>query len=286
LRVGFVDGAKCPLMEPSAAVTRAVQEVVELLREAGHEVVEFDRTSRANPGRKAMFPWPADPLALAGDLSNVEAYRIYSGIVLGEGGMFGFMKALRGQELFRDYGLMWFGANIPDALRPLILWIFRYVLGEKRKAHVFQYLSKSGRTVRQLYHESTDGLRQFQQRWLDQYKELELDFLIMPQFPLPAWDHGLGKTVVTCSVWTFVGNMLRWPVGQMPVTKVRSDEEFYEPKLHSGTDSVARAMRVPMAKSEGLPIGVQVMCPEWEDEKVMDSMKIIDELVKRRNAVR
>ena len=97
---------------------------------------------------------------------------IYTGIVLGEGGMFGFLKALQGQDLFRDYGMMYFATNIPDVLRPLILWVFRNVLGEKRKAHVFQYVSKSGIMVRTLYHEKTDGLRDFQKRWLAQYREL------------------------------------------------------------------------------------------------------------------
>ena len=115
---------------------------------------------------------------------------------------------------------------------------------------------------------------------------MELDFLIMPQFPVPAWNHGLGKTLTAASVWTFVGNLLRWPIGQIPVTKVRSDEEFYEPRAHSSVDSVAKAMRAPMSGAARLPVGVQVMCPEWEDEKVIDCMKIVDDLVKRRNAGR
>jgi amidase len=287
LRVGFVDGTKCPWMEPAAPVNRAVQEVIEALRAAGHEGVEFDRSSRAHASDEKMRVQASLGASdLPRDLSNTEAYRIYCGIMLGDGGMFGFTKALQGQTLFRDYGMMYFGANIPDVLRPLLLWVFRNVLGENRKAQVFQYLSKSSSTVRKLYQETTDGLREFQKGWLTQYKDLELDCLIMPQYPLPAWDNGLGKTLVACAVWTFVGNLLRWPIGQMPVTTVRSDEEVYEPKSHTGADSVARAMRQAMLKSQGLPVGVQIMCPEWEDEKVLDCMKIIDTLLQNRNAKR
>ena len=44
---------------------------MEALREAGHEVVEFDRCGRAD-GKAS-----ADPLECAGDLSNVEAYRTH-----------------------------------------------------------------------------------------------------------------------------------------------------------------------------------------------------------------
>jgi hypothetical protein len=58
------------------------------------------------------------------------------------------------------------------------------------------------------------------------------------------------------------GNLLHWPAGIVPVTHVRSDEQFYPSNSDLPADQrcvLAAKARTAMQDSEGLPVCAQVL---------------------------
>ncbi len=121
----------------------------------------------------------------------------------------------------------------------------------------------------------------FQRLFLAQYEDLDLDCLIMPGVAVPAWPHGAFKNLFPACCYAFAINLLRWPCGTIPVTKVRADEQRYESDIR---DCMTKLARKSMVNSAGLPIGIQIMTPPFEDERCMRCMREIEALLKQTTA--
>lgn len=95
---------------------------------------------------------------------------------------------------------------------------------------------------------------------LEEYlKSYQIDAIVSPVFPIPAFKHGQFKKVgfgfFYCSIWNFYD----YPGCTIPnIHKVKKEEteEYFDFKF--GDDSVTKAARENLKGSEGLPIGVQV----------------------------
>jgi len=105
------------------------------------------------------------------------------------------------------------------------------------------------------------------------------DAIICPVTSLPAWTHGsagmLGSGGVYCVLW----NLLGYPAGVVPVTRVREDEAT--PRAAS-RDLVERAARSVEAGSAGLPVGVQVIARPWQEHIALAVMRTIQEAARTR----
>lgn len=90
-------------------------------------------------------------------------------------------------------------------------------------------------------------------------------------------------------------NLIDHPVGTVPVTRVDPvtdglTEEWTDPTLGEGHGSLLvegmlykgnKAM-YDVQKMSGLPIGVQVVGKKWEEEKVIEMMKLVDGALGKR----
>jgi Asp-tRNA(Asn)/Glu-tRNA(Gln) amidotransferase A subunit family amidase len=100
--------------------------------------------------------------------------------------------------------------------------------------------------------------------------------------------------------YTFLANVLHWPAGTVPVTCVNASEESYplDALPSNQRDSIAKVCPIlslslslalvphslPLAQlvqksvvgSTGLPVGVQVLTPMWQDEKCIFVMSEIE----------
>mmetsp|Transcript_17335 Transcript_17335/g.25806 ORF Transcript_17335/g.25806 Transcript_17335/m.25806 type:complete len:98 (+) Transcript_17335:317-610(+) len=78
-----------------------------------------------------------------------------------------------------------------------------------------------------------------------------------------------------------LSNLLLWPSGVVPVTTIREDEAYYSlvdlPK--NQRDSFARLASKVMEGSAGLPLSVAVLTSSFQDEKCLQVMKVIEDLV-------
>jgi fatty acid amide hydrolase len=85
----------------------------------------------------------------------------------------------------------------------------------------------------------------------------------------------------TCTACTlsstpvFMWNYFNFPAGVVPITKVKENEQIYQPMYD---DNFARAFKGNAEGSLGLPVGVQVVGLPWRDELVVETMKLIDSL--------
>ena len=111
--------------EPAEACKRAVRGTAELLRAAGHEVVEFA------------------PLEMA------EAAKLYVALLSADGNFRGFLDGIDGENLHPNYAFLCKVACIPNWIRPLLSAIMRHTLGEPRKADLV--LSSSAKTAHEYW---------------------------------------------------------------------------------------------------------------------------------------
>eukprot|EP00392_Amoebophrya_sp_AT5.2_P003189 g3194.t1 len=269
LRIGFVLDDQ--FIEPCATTKRAMKSTIELLEKNGHTLVPFDE---CGDDEVNLF----DPER--GDLSLWHAYRLYTG-VFADGGMYGLKRnGLQGQPLIQDYALVSLAASLPDRffVREVILFFMKYFLCERRKAHAFSTMCSQSKTVREFWNFHCDGLKRYQARWLRQFEDLELDCLIYPCVPLPAFPHGVGKTLVAALSYTWIFNLLKWPCGTLPVARVEPGEEEYNPAKF-GSDTLSVNARKTLKDSVGMPVGLQIACPEWEDEKCLQIMSYVEGLL-------
>lgn len=104
-------------------------------------------------------------------------------------------------------------------------------------------------------------------------KEKGVQLMLAPGMATPAIYHGSSNENNLQIVYMAMFNLFDFPAGALPVTRVRSDEEYYETKYN---DVVAHSMHKNIKNSEGLPVGIQVAALPWMEEHVISVMKLIE----------
>jgi len=106
-----------------------------------------------------------------------------------------------------------------------------------------------------------------------------LDVLISPTCFSPAWPHGASRVLITGGAYSIVYNLLGFPAGVVPVTRVRAEEAQARPRA---LDVVAAAARRVDLGSAGLPVGVQVAARPWQEHIVLAVMQAIQAAARKR----
>ena len=92
--------------------------------------------------------------------------------------------------------------------------------------------------------------------------------------PTPAIKHGESEIMFLSHCYTFYFNLFDIPVGVIPITLVKEDEQFYEDEINN--DIYAKKTNENMKNSKGLPIGVQVCSSRFKEEICLNVMKQIE----------
>lgn len=138
-------------------------------------------------------------------------------------------------------------------------------------------------TVRNFGHKDTlhywrllEAQQAFQQqlaRALDTDDGGPFDVVICPAHSLPALRHGASKDLVLAGGYAALCNVLGYPAGVVPVTRVRAGEESDRKR---SVDRVERAARQTEQGSAGLPVGVQVIARPWREHIALAAMRAIE----------
>ncbi|TBU43523.1 amidase signature domain-containing protein [Dichomitus squalens] len=267
LRLGYYlsDG----YVKASPACQRAVLKAVEALRKAGHECVEFE------------FPQAA------------EAMEIYMSITTADG-LRTMQEPLNSDPMEPGISTTILSASLPKIARMIIAWVAKCILGDI----VFVRTTRgTGYTTVQEYHKSVVRRNAYARMFEKQvWEKHNLDGIIAPVIALPAVPHGACKYVSPIAAGVCHYNVLNLPVGVVPVTRVRTTDiataEWTNPKVGPGHGSpllerllygtLDRAVGhgtgglYNAEKMAGMPVGVQVVGRRWEDEKVIEMMKVLD----------
>ena len=117
--------------------------------------------------------------------------------------------------------------------------------------------------------EAQEAFRALFAHALDSAEGGPLDVLIGPAYALPALVHGATADLGTGGVFAVLYNVLGYPAGIVPFTRVREGEESERP---DSSDRAERAAKTTETGSAGLPVGVQVIARPWRDHVALAAM--------------
>lgn len=117
------------------------------------------------------------------------------------------------------------------------------------------------------------------------WQDNNFDFLICPPQAVPALEHRRTKDLSPLAIGTILFNIVDSTAGVLPVTRVDPVRDavpdnflagstgswILEKKVYGGTDPAYDAK-----KMAGMPVGVQVVGRQFEEEKVLAMMKIVE----------
>ena len=243
LRVGYI--LTEDLFSAARPCRRAVQEAVNSLKRAGHEVVELR-------------------------IPNFNTMALYVlRILFCEGQAQRHVDALGGEMAIDELGLIIKISRLPNFVKRSI----RPFMGKRLQVIWDCTLESSAKELFITIAKALELRAQFLKFW----SEWRLDAIITPATQLPALKHGYGGSLQVSGYYAWLGNFANLPAGVVPVTKVLPGEDTYthEDSIYVG-DTIFKASQECMKGSVGLPVAVQVLAPPWEDEKCLAVMKAIE----------
>ena len=130
---------------------------------------------------------------------------------------------------------------------------------------------------------------QIRQEYYDYFNSRNLDVILSPAGPAPAQPVGTTKYWAYTSMW----NLLDWPAAVLPTglfVRAEDGEVFPEPRnehekhLYETCEwkigvTNQKLILDSASVAEGSPIGLQVIAPRWQDERLMAALMKIDEVL-------
>lgn len=251
--------------EPAVACKRGVLQAAELLRRAGHEVIEINLRSHG--------------------ISTYRAALLYYGLLGSDGKLREFKRGLEGEQLHPLYATLNTLASLPDyGIRPLLSSLLR-LLGYTRMGDLLS-IARSRRT--DAYWQLVAERNMMKTKLIKVLQDQQIDLLLTPALGLPAFKHGGSADLTVICSYTFIWNLFHFPAGVVPVTRVRKgpEEESYTCPSNQN-DMFAQKAKAMMEGTAGLPINVQLVGLPFEEETVLRGMKelenLLQEEIQKRN---
>jgi len=129
------------------------------------------------------------------------------------------------------------------------------------------------------YWRSCEEQLDYQARALAALDAQALDLVLSPPTAFPALRHGATAEVGICGAYACLYNVLGWPAGVVPVTRVRPDEETATAR---GRDPYDRTAAATERGSAGLPIAVQLAARPHREAVVLAAMAAVEAAARAR----
>jgi fatty acid amide hydrolase len=197
-----------------------------------------------------------------------EAAAIYFGAMSSDGGATA-TSLLQGDPLDPSLARFRRVATLPTAARAAIAAAMR-LRGDRRAADLVTWLGERTTTG---YWELTRRARAYRLRLLGAMRDAGLDALLCPAHATPALPHGLGSDFVAAGFASMLFNLVQFPAVVVPVTTVQPGEAG-RGSTSGRLDANAAAVD---ARSEGLPLGVQIVATPWRDEEALALAMALDD---------
>ena len=232
-------------MTASAAVRRAVRLAASALESAGARVVPFE------------------PPAVQ------EALDVFYGLVTADGAA-ELAKLTAGEVLDKRISQLMRLATMDGWMRPA-LGAGLMVTGQRRFSHLVRNTGMRTQEETQALVARRDAYRK---RFETAVAGAGIDVLVCPPNALPALTHGASADLGPASFnYTMLYNVLAWPAGVVPVSRVRPVETDRRPQA---VDMVDRAARRVDKDSAGLPVGVQVAARPGREDLIIAVMSAVE----------
>ena len=242
IRVGvFADDGVVP---PSAAVARALREAAEALRSRGAEVVDFTPPGLPDAAYDYLAAMTADGGATA-------------------------LSVIAGEPIDPSLASMKLLTRVPPRVRAAAARVAR-LAGEPRLARVLESVGERDVAA---YWKLIAALRKHRTLIAAAMKRAQIDVILCPPHATPALPHGLSRDFTLAGSPSMLWNLVQFPAGVVPVTRVRASETTRV----SPADRLEKQAAKVDAQSAGLPVGVQVVGRPWEEDMVLAAMIGIEE---------
>jgi fatty acid amide hydrolase len=225
------------------AVRRAVVEAAGMLAGRGAQVTE----------------WRPPDVARAVD--------IFFGLFSADGGR-GLMRTLKHDKKDPQLAQL---ARVAGAPRP-VLAVLRALLSVAGQRTAADMLRAFGHRGTLHYWDLVQAQMDYQRTFataLDADEGGPFDVIVCPAYALPALAHGATKNLVIAGGYVVVYNLLGYPTGIVPVTRVQPGEERIRKRSRDAAERVARSTE---RDSAGLPISVQVVARPWREHVALAAM--------------
>ena len=240
-------------LEPAPAVQRAVNEAAGVLA-----------------GRGAQVTLWRPPEVL-------QAVDIFFGVLSADGGR-GAREFLRGNPVDPRIGLLIRLAGLP---RPALA-AAGFMLGLAGQRSPAALARNFGHRDTLHYWKLVEAQAAYRSRFSEGLETDDggpFDLIVCPATALPAFQHGGSKDLVVAGGYAVLYNVLGYPTGIVPVTRVQAGEES---RRKRSRDPMERAARLAEQGSAGLPVGVQIVARPWHEHVAFAAMRAIEEAVSGR----
>uniref|UniRef100_H2Z8W1 Amidase domain-containing protein n=1 Tax=Ciona savignyi TaxID=51511 RepID=H2Z8W1_CIOSA len=117
----------------------------------------------------------------------------------------------------------------------------------------------------------------FANEYMNEWNNLKLDVLICPPYPLVACPKGSITHATSLASYTGLYNLLNFPAGVVPVTKVtQKDIDALNHFTGHYGDAWDKHNKEVTKGSIGMPVGVQCVAPTWKDELCLKLMRELE----------
>ncbi|XP_040264432.1 vitamin D3 hydroxylase-associated protein-like isoform X1 [Bufo bufo] len=252
LTIGFYDTDGYFLPHPS--MRRAVQETKTLLEEAGHKLVPFP---------PIRIEYALNDLCVRGFFAD-------GGTTLAEKFLPDIVDPNLKQQLFLY--------KIPNIVKKMAAFFMRPVF-PRIANHVEAHCGCS--SVKDLWKHYT-AIKKYRCDFISEWRKLGLDALLCPMLS-PAFNVGHPGKLFAGFGFTMLFNVLNLPVGVLPVTRVTAEDEA-ELKHYKGyyNDPWDKEVIKAMEGGVGLPVAVQCVALQWQEEQCLRLMKEVETATRGR----
>ncbi|KAF8067942.1 amidase signature domain-containing protein [Lyophyllum atratum] len=251
-------------LPPSPACKRALSMVATALRKQGHEVVEF-----------------APPDVFHG-------LKIAYQLIFSDGGEQIRMPFSLNETIPEVTSDVLDLLGLPRIVKRLLAYFTRK--SDPTSAALLDVLhAKSALEVRSLVAQRDE----YRAAWHEKWTESGLDFVLTVPHPFPAFKNGESKKVnLMTAGFTCIFSLLDYTAGVLPVTFVdreidRLPPGFYGSKEYASMGAIGKEAysAYDVETMHGLPMGVQVVGRRFEEERVLEGMKVIEAALKEGGSV-
>jgi fatty acid amide hydrolase len=205
------------------------------------------------------------------------ALALFCEIIAGDGGR-GFSNFLDGSQ--RDFRIRRMLA-LASAPRPVLAALGPLMRLTRRRKLAASFLVPGHRDTASHWR-AVESLKDYRARFLGALERAApspIDVLLSPAQALPAVRHGAAAELGTIGAYTAIYNVLGYPAGVVPFTRVRAEEEMGTPRTKDKMDRTALATE---RGSAGLPIGVQIAARPFRDHVALAVMGAVESAARVR----
>ncbi|KAJ3558890.1 hypothetical protein NM688_g666 [Phlebia brevispora] len=253
------------LIRPTPACLRALKCAVDTLREQGYEVFDFDA------------PSPVEGLKIGFPLAFADGGQCKFGVSL-------LAPLRRGEVINPAISLLVNTCCLPSIVRNAVASYIRWFSRPAGRNDVFaDLLACLGRSTASEERALIVRRDEYRDKWREAMRAQGIDFVMSVPHALPPMPKdGTGVATLVSANYAFLYNILDYPAGVVPVTFVDSTLDALPEDHNTNTwptlNDAERAVwsLYDATAMDGLPLGVQIAGGRFEEEKVLEGMKLLD----------